>query len=50
MIRFEIHGENITVTDPIRNYIEDKVSKLERYFTNVPEAIAHVKIKNLSGF
>ncbi|GGI39231.1 ribosome hibernation-promoting factor, HPF/YfiA family [Mammaliicoccus stepanovicii] len=45
MIRFEIHGENITVTDPIRNYIEDKVSKLERYFTNVPEAIAHVKIK-----
>ena len=45
MIRFEIHGENITVTDPIRNYIEDKVGKLERYFTNVPEAIAHVKIK-----
>ncbi|PNZ35192.1 ribosome hibernation-promoting factor, HPF/YfiA family [Mammaliicoccus vitulinus] len=45
MIRFEIHGENITVTDPIRNYIEDKVSKLERYFTNIPEAIAHVKIK-----
>ncbi|MDJ1111120.1 MULTISPECIES: ribosome hibernation-promoting factor, HPF/YfiA family [Macrococcus] len=45
MFRFEIHGDNITVTDAIRNYIEEKLSKLERYFTNVPEANAHVKIK-----
>lgn len=45
MIRYEIHGENIEVTDAIRNYIEEKLSKLERYFANVPEANAHVKVK-----
>ena len=25
MIRFEIHGDNLTITDAIRNYIEEKV-------------------------
>ncbi|KAA1042453.1 ribosome hibernation-promoting factor, HPF/YfiA family [Macrococcus equipercicus] len=45
MFRYEIHGDNITVTDAIRNYIEEKLSKLERYFTEVPDANAHVKIK-----
>ncbi|TDM03677.1 ribosome hibernation-promoting factor, HPF/YfiA family [Macrococcus carouselicus] len=45
MIRYEIHGENIEVTEAIRNYIEEKLSKLERYFTNVPDANAHVKVK-----
>ncbi|MCU5745836.1 ribosome-associated translation inhibitor RaiA [Staphylococcus sp. SQ8-PEA] len=45
MIRFEIHGENLTITDAIRNYIEEKVGKLERYFNNVPNATAHVKVK-----
>ena len=45
MFRFEIHGENLTITDAIRNYIEDKIGKLERYFNNVPNAIAHVKVK-----
>ena len=28
MIRFEIHGDNLTITDAIRNYIEDKIGKL----------------------
>ena len=42
MIRFEIHGDNLTITDAIRNYIEEKVGKLERYFNNVPNAAAHV--------
>ena len=45
MIRFEIHGENLTITDAIRNYIEEKIGKLERYFNNVPNATAHVKVK-----
>ncbi|WP_251943275.1 MULTISPECIES: ribosome hibernation-promoting factor, HPF/YfiA family [Staphylococcus] len=45
MLRFEIHGENLTITDAIRNYIEEKIGKLERYFNNVPNAIAHVKVK-----
>ena len=49
MFRFEIHGENLTITDAIRNYIEDKIGKLERYFNNVPNAIAHVKVNFLLG-
>ncbi|NJH66509.1 ribosomal subunit interface protein, partial [Staphylococcus agnetis] len=28
MINFEIHGDNLTITDAIRNYIEDKIGKL----------------------
>ncbi|MBI5974061.1 ribosome hibernation-promoting factor, HPF/YfiA family [Staphylococcus canis] len=45
MINFEIHGDNLKITDAIRNYIEEKIGKLERYFTNVPNATAHVKVK-----
>ena len=49
MIRFEIHGDNLTITDAIRNYIEEKIGKLERYFNNVPNAVAHVKVKTYSN-
>ena len=49
MIRFEIHGDNLTITDALRNYIEDKIGKLERYFNNVPNAVAHVKVKTYSN-
>lgn len=49
MIRFEIHGDNLTITDAIRNYIEDKIGKLERYFNNVPNAVSHVKVKTYSN-
>ncbi|WP_017547878.1 ribosome hibernation-promoting factor, HPF/YfiA family [Salinicoccus carnicancri] len=49
MIRCEIRGENIEVTDAIRNHIEEKVSKLERYFTNAPNTHAHVNIKTYSN-
>lgn len=49
MIRFEIHGDNLTITDAIRNYIEEKVGKLERYFNNVPNAVAHVRVKTYSN-
>ena len=52
MIRVEIRGENIEVTDAIREHIEEKVAKLERYFNDVPNTHAHVNIKvrnNKSG-
>ena len=45
MIRVEIRGENIEVTDAIREHIEEKVAKLERYFNDVPNTHAHVNIK-----
>ncbi len=49
MIRFEIHGDNLTITDAIRDYIEEKIGKLERYFNDVPNAVAHVKVKTYSN-
>ena len=45
MIRVEIRGENIEVTDAIREHVEEKVAKLERYFNDVPNTHAHVNIK-----
>lgn len=47
MLRFNIRGENIEVTDAIRAYVEKRVSKLERYFDKErsPEATAHVNLK-----
>jgi ribosomal subunit interface protein len=47
MIRFEIHGENLTITDAIRNYIEDKIGKLERYFNDVPRCYCTRQSENV---
>ncbi|MBL5768782.1 ribosome-associated translation inhibitor RaiA [Bacillus sporothermodurans] len=44
-MNYNIRGENIEVTPAIREYTEKKVSKLERYFTEVPEANVHVNLK-----
>ena len=49
MIRCEIRGENIEVTDAIRTHIEDKVSKLERYFNDALNTHAHVNIKTYNN-
>ena len=49
MIRCEIRGENIEVTDAIRSHIEEKVGKLERYFNDVPNTHAHVNIKTYNN-
>lgn len=49
MIRCEIRGENIEVTDAIRNFVEEKVGKLERYFNNVPNTHAHVNVKTYNN-
>ena len=48
MLRYNIRGENIEVTDAIREYVEAKVGKVEKYFTDVPEANAHVNLKTYS--
>lgn len=48
MLRYNVRGENIEVTDAIREYVEAKVGKVEKYFTDVPEANAHVNLKMYS--
>lgn len=45
MLDFNIRGENVEVTPAIREHIEKKVNKLERYFTEGVNATAHVNLK-----
>ena len=45
MFRYNVRGENIEVTQAIREYVEKKIEILEKYFTNVPESTAHVNLK-----
>lgn len=44
-MNYNIRGENIEVTPAIREYIEKKVAKLERYFTESPNANVSVNLK-----
>lgn len=45
MLNFNIRGENIEVTPAIREHVEKKVQKLERYFTEGANATANVNLK-----
>ncbi|RLQ96775.1 ribosome hibernation-promoting factor, HPF/YfiA family [Falsibacillus albus] len=45
MLTYNIRGENIEVTPAIREYLEKKISKLERYFNDTPDANVHVNLK-----
>lgn len=45
MFNYNVRGENIEVTQAIREYAEKKVAKLEKYFVNVPNATAYVNLK-----
>ena len=42
---YNVRGENIEVTPAIREYVEKKLSKLERYFSNTPNTTAMVNLK-----
>lgn len=42
---YNIRGENIEVTDALRDYVEKKVGKLERYFDTPPRTDVHVNLK-----
>jgi ribosomal subunit interface protein len=45
MMNYHIRGENIEVTPAIRQYAEKKISRLERYFNEAPNANVHVNLK-----
>lgn len=49
MLNFNVRGENIEVTPAIRDYVESKVGKIEKYFDEMPEANAHVNLKVYSN-
>ncbi|MEC1178862.1 ribosome-associated translation inhibitor RaiA [Metasolibacillus meyeri] len=45
MLNFNIRGENIEVTPAIREYVETKIEKVERYFNDDMNASANVNLK-----
>jgi putative sigma-54 modulation protein len=44
-MKYNVRGENIEVTPAIREYVEKKISKLERYFTEAPDSKVNVNLK-----
>lgn len=44
MMNYNIRGENIEVTEALRNYVMKKISKLERYFDTPPTSDVHVRL------
>ena len=45
MLRYQVRGENLEITQPIREYVENKVSKLEKYFADSLEANVYANAK-----
>ncbi|HEL1587189.1 TPA: ribosome-associated translation inhibitor RaiA [Streptococcus suis] len=45
MIKYSIRGENLEVTDALKDYVEDKVAKIEKYFNEDQELDAKVNLK-----
>ncbi|SEQ24906.1 ribosome hibernation-promoting factor, HPF/YfiA family [Piscibacillus halophilus] len=41
---YNVRGENIEVTNAIREYVEKKIGKLERYFGTPPSSEVHVNL------
>lgn len=47
-MKFNIHGKKIEVTEAIKNYIEEKIGRLDKYFDNQSEITATIAVR-LSG-
>ncbi len=47
-MKFNIHGKKVEVTDSIKNYIEEKIGKLDKYLANPEDITAKVVIR-ISG-
>jgi len=45
MLTYNVRGENIEVTEAIRSYVEKRISKLNKFFNDSADAIAHVNLK-----
>lgn len=43
-MNYIVRGENVEVTDALRDYVEKKLSRLEKYFHNTDETTAHVSL------
>ncbi len=46
MLEFKVRGENIEVTDAMTEYIEKRLSRLERYLNDDAKYVAHVNVRS----
>ncbi|SEM78392.1 ribosome hibernation-promoting factor, HPF/YfiA family [Lihuaxuella thermophila] len=46
-MKYVIRGNNLEVTDALRDFVEKKLSRLEKYFDTPPSAEAHVVLSVL---
>ena len=44
-MKFNIHGKKLDVTESIKNYIEEKLGRIDKYFENPDDITATVLIK-----
>lgn len=45
MLKFNIRGENVDLTDAIRDYVTKRISKINKFLEDNVEATAHVNLK-----
>ena len=47
-VKISIHGDHVVITESIKNYVENKLSKLEKYFQKDSdlEAIVKTRVRN----
>ncbi len=45
MLKYNVRGENVEVTDALRSYVEKRLTKLEKYFELNDTVNAHVNLK-----
>lgn len=48
-MNFNIRGENLEITPALRDYVEKKVGKLEKYFDGTPSSDVNVKMSVLNN-
>lgn len=48
-MNFNIRGENIEVTPALRNYVEKKIGRLERYFDTTPASPVNVNMQVINN-
>ena len=44
-MRYNIRGSKVEVTDSIKNYVEEKINRLNKYFESADEYTANVLVK-----
>ena len=45
MLKYNVRGENVEVTDALRDYVQKRLNKLEKYFEINSDVIAHINLK-----